>query len=213
MPRANSRPSLATCSAATATTPRVAAFWLPRFLRFAQWFAETEPERRRGVTSVVGEVDGKLVLAGPGGPFTLTARADRIDVGEAGIVITDYKTGTPPTDNRIKQGLAPQLPLEAAIARGEAGFTGIAEHRVTGLRYIKASGGEPAGEERIVEIADIAGLADTALARLGQLIAQFDDEATPYKALRRAGFTYDYDDYAHLARVAEWAVAEEDELP
>ncbi len=193
--------------------PRVAAFWLPRFLRFAQWFAETEPERRRGVTSVVGEVDGKLVLAGPGGPFTLTARADRIDVGEAGIVITDYKTGTPPTDNRIKQGVAPQLPLEAAIARGEAGFTGIAEHRVTGLRYIKASGGEPAGEERIVEIADIAGLADAALTRLGQLVAQFDDEATPYKALRRAGFTYDYDDYAHLARVAEWAVAEEDELP
>jgi ATP-dependent helicase/nuclease subunit B len=193
--------------------PRVAAFWLPRFLRFAEWFAETEPQRRRGVTSVAAEVDGQLALAGPGGPFTLTARADRIDAGEAGMVITDYKTGTPPTDNKIKQGLAPQLPLEAAIARGEAGFAGIAERRVTALRYIKASGGEPAGEERTVDVTDIAGLADTALARLGLLIAQFDNEATPYRALRRAGFTYDYDDYAHLARVAEWAVAEEEELP
>jgi ATP-dependent helicase/nuclease subunit B len=193
--------------------PRVAAFWLPRFLRFAEWFAETERERRRGTTSVAAEVEGKLALAGPGGPFTLTARADRIDVGDGSIVITDYKTGTPPTDNKIKLGLAPQLPLEAAIARGEAGFTGIEERRVTALRYIKASGGEPAGEERTVDVADIAGLADTALERLGQLLAQFDNEATPYRALRRAGFTYDYDDYAHLARVAEWAVAEEEELP
>ncbi len=191
---------------------RVAAFWLPRFLRFAQWFAETEPERRRGMGNVAAEVDGRLALVGRGGPFTLTARADRIDVGESGIVITDYKTGAPPTDNRIKQGLAPQLPLEAAIARGEAGFTGIPERRVTALRYIKASGGEPAGEERTVDVADIAGLADIALQRLGQLIAQFDNAATPYRALRRAGFTYDYDDYAHLARVAEWAVAEEEDF-
>ncbi len=29
--------------------PRVAAFWLPRFKRFAEWFAETEPARRKGV--------------------------------------------------------------------------------------------------------------------------------------------------------------------
>jgi ATP-dependent helicase/nuclease subunit B len=162
------------------------------------------------------------VLAAPGGPFTLSARADRIDVGEAGIVITDYKTGTPPTDNRIKQGLAPQLPLEAAIARGEAGFTGIAEHRVAALRYIKASGGEPAGEERTIDVGDIAAIADAAiaaiadaaLARLAALVAQFDDEATPYRALRRSDFAplYKYDDYAHLARVAEWAVAEEEEV-
>jgi ATP-dependent helicase/nuclease subunit B len=195
-------------------SPRVAAFWLPRFLRFADWFAETEPERRRGVQTVAAEVDGKLVLAAPGGPFTLTARADRIDVGEAGVVITDYKTGTPPTDNRIKQGLAPQLPLEAAIARGEVGFTGIAEKRVAALRYIKASGGEPAGEERTVDVGDIAAIADAALQRLAALIAQFDDERTPYKALRRSDFAplYKYDDYAHLARVSEWAAPEEEEL-
>jgi ATP-dependent helicase/nuclease subunit B len=194
--------------------PRVAAFWLPRFLRFAQWFAETEPTRRRGVVHVAAEVAGSLTLAGPGGSFTLTARADRIDVGNSGIAITDYKTGTPPTDNRIKQGLAPQLPLEAAIARGEAGFTGIADRRVTALRYIKASGGEPAGEERTVEVADIGDVADTALERLGQLIAQFDDERTPYKALRRSDFAqlYKFDDYAHLARVAEWGVAEEEDV-
>jgi ATP-dependent helicase/nuclease subunit B len=85
---------------------------------------------------------------------------------------------------------------------------------VTALRYIKASGGEPAGEERTVEVADIGDLADTALERLGQLIALFDDERTPYKALRRSDFAqlYKFDDYAHLARVAEWAVAEEEDV-
>ena len=36
--------------------------------------------------------------------------------------------------------------------------------------------------------------------------------ATPYMALRRARFDYRYDDYEHLARVAEWSVPGEDEV-
>jgi len=194
-----------------AGNPRVAAFWLPRFKRFAQWFIETEPARRRNVTRVVAEVDGKLAVSGPAGPFTLTARADRIDQGTDGLIITDYKTGQLPADSRVVQGLAPQLPLEAAIARGEAGFTGIGAGAVTALRYIRAGGGEPPGEERTVKADDIAALSDTAVQRLGTLIATFDDAATPYKALRRVGFNYEHDDYAHLARVGEWAAAVEDE--
>ncbi len=195
------------------SNPRVAAFWGPRFHRFAHWFAETEPARRNGATRVVAEVGGALVVNGPAGPFTLTARADRIDVGALGLAITDYKTGQLPPESRIAQGLSPQLPLEAAIARGEAGFTGIGPAAVTALRYIRATGGEPAGEERCLKTDDIAALGTTAVQRLEGLIATFDDEATPYKALRRAGFDYSYDDYAHLARVAEWAAAAEDESP
>lgn len=191
--------------------PRVAAFWGPRFKRFAEWFAESEPARRRGVTRVAAEVPGALVLAAPAGPFTLTARADRIDHGAAGLVITDYKTGQVPSDRAVLAGEAPQLPLEAAIARGEAGFAETPERTVAALRYIRASGGDPPGAERTVKIDDVAALADEALERLGRLVAQFDDETTPYRALRRARFAYDYDDYAHLARVAEWAAAAEEE--
>ena len=36
------------------------------------------------------------------------------------------------------------------------------------------------------------------------LVVEFDDPATPYRALRRRRFDYTYDDYAHLARVGEW---------
>jgi ATP-dependent helicase/nuclease subunit B len=194
-----------------AESARVAAFWAPRFARFARWFASTEPARRRDTARVAAEVDGRLALKGPAGPFTLTARADRIDVGADGLVITDYKTGQLPTDNRIFDGLAPQLPLEAAIARGEAGFAGIGPGEVTALRYVRATGGEPPGEERIVAANDIAALAETAIDRLESLIAAFDNADTPYRALRRLGFNYDYDDYAHLARIAEWAAPVEDE--
>lgn len=194
--------------------PRIAAFWGPRFARFAKWFAETEPARRQGILRTIAEVDGTLIVPAPAGPFTLTARADRIDQGETGLVITDYKTGVPPSDTAVLSGVSPQLPLEAAIARGDAGFTGVGPNAVTALRYIRAAGGEPPGEERAVKVeGDIATLADTAVERLAALIAAFDDEATPYKALRRARFSYDYDDYAHLARVAEWSGAGEEEDP
>ena len=67
-------------------SPRVAAFWAPRFDRFAEWFADTERARRDDVHHTLAEVEGAIVLPGPAGPFTLKARADRIDIGDGGIV-------------------------------------------------------------------------------------------------------------------------------
>jgi ATP-dependent helicase/nuclease subunit B len=190
--------------------PRVAAFWLPRFARFAQWFAETEPARRRGITQVVAETSAEHILDAPAGPFTLTARADRIDIGAAGLAVTDYKTGTPPSARRVLAGDAPQLPLEAALAELGA-FAHVPQQRVTGLRYIRASGGEPPGEERTIACDDVTALGQQALKSLAGLVARYDDPATPYSALRRPRFRYDYDDFAHLARVKEWAIDEGEE--
>ena len=192
--------------------PRVAAFWLPRFQRFAQWFAETEPARRDGVDSVIPEVGGSLVIDAPAGPFTLTARADRIDVRGSGLVITDYKTGSAPKPKHVTDGLRPQLPLEAAIALGEAGFTGVPHLPVSELRYVSATGSEPPGDQLSAAKGDVEALANAALTSLSRLIARFDDAQTPYRALRRARFDYRYDAYEHLARVAEWSVPGEDEV-
>jgi ATP-dependent helicase/nuclease subunit B len=189
------------------THPRIAAFWVPRFLRFAKWFAATEPARRAGIDAVVAETSGQIVFAAPGGPFTLTARADRIDIGAGGLVITDYKTGTPPSARKVNEGRAPQLPLEAAIAM-DAGFAGAPAGPVAALRYIRASGGEPPGDEIDIKVADIAALAAATLDGLKRHIARFDDPATPYRPVRRQGFSYDFDAYAHLARVAEWSSLE-----
>ena len=194
-------------------SPRVAAFWAPRFARFAAWFAETEPARRIGVERSLAELEGSLVLESGARPFTLTARADRIDVANAGLVITDYKTGGNIQDlgRRAKEGEAPQLPLEAAIALA-GGFTGLPAGPVAALRYISSSGGEPPGLEHTLKNGDVATLARSAREGLERLIAAFDRESTPYKAVRRSRFQYRYDAYAHLARVAEWSAETEEEV-
>ena len=103
------------------------------------------------------------------------------------------------------------MPLEAAIASGTAGFPGLAGRPVASLRYIRASGGEPAGEESTIKCDDVAALAAKAQQGLEALVARFDDAKTPYRAVRRAGFNYDYDDFADLARVAEWSSYVEEE--
>lgn len=188
---------------------RVAAFWRPRFRRFAEWFAMTEAARRQGVATIHPETRGAIALAAPAGPFRLTARADRIDRREdGGIVITDYKTGGIPNIKAVLSTALPQLPLEAAIALA-GGFDGLAAGPVTGLRFVSASGGEPAGDEHLIDAGDIAELAGKALARLKELVASYDDQSTPYRAMRRASFkdSYRYDDFAHLARVKEWGDA------
>ena len=197
-----------------AAHPRVAAFWVPRFERFATWFAATERARRLGIAQAVSETKGVLIFEAPGGAFHLTARADRIDVGEHGLIITDYKTGTIPNDKKVVAGFAPQLPLEAAIAMSETlegGFEHTPKRAVTGLRYIKASGAEPPGVEHDVKAGDIAALASAQLDGLKKLVFQFDRADTPYSPQRRARFSYDYDDYAHLARVAEWSGGSEEQ--
>ena len=182
---------------------RVAAFWQPRFERFARWFAETEPERRAGAR-VVAEISGETVIGSTARPFTLTARADRIDITPGGLMITDYKTGTPPPAMKVFTQKAPQLLLEAAIALA-SGFPGVPNLPISGVRYIRASGGEPAGEEVMITTTRAGTLAAEAIAGLNRHIAKFDDPATPYAVARRAQFQYDYDGYAHLARVAEWS--------
>jgi ATP-dependent helicase/nuclease subunit B len=184
---------------------------MPRLKRFLSWFADGEDKRRDGVRNVIAEISGSLVLAPTPEPFTLTARADRIDDTGSALVITDYKTGSIPRQEWVVDGRSPQLPLEAAIALGDTGFPNLAGRTVEALRYIRASGGEPAGEERGIKSDDIATLAENARKGLERLIAEFDNPATPYRALRRPSYSYDYDAYAQLARVAEWSAHVDEE--
>jgi ATP-dependent helicase/nuclease subunit B len=187
-----------------AAPPGVWAFWWPRFLRIARWFAKAERDRRAGVARSFSEITGSLDLVCPGGPFKLTAKADRIDLDAAGaLTILDYKTGTVPAKKEVDLGIAPQLPLEAAIAAG-GGFEGLPAGPVAWLEYWRLTGGEPAGEDKPLK-GDPEALAGDALDGLRRLIAAFDDPETPYHALPRPEFARRYNDYAHLARVKEWA--------
>ena len=63
------------------------------------------------------EVKGSLELGPSSGSLTLTAKADRMEIGQDGaLTVIDYKTGVLPSGAQVEAGLAPQLPLEAAIA-------------------------------------------------------------------------------------------------
>ncbi len=192
--------------------PDVWAFWWPRFERLAAWVVERERDRRRTIKPLAVEVPGRLVLAGPAGPFELTAKADRIDRdnsadGAGRLVIIDYKTGLPPSASDVALGFAPQLPLEAAIARA-GGFEGVPAADVAALLFWRLSGGDPPGSEVPVK-GDIADLADQALAGLEALIRTFDDPDTPYRSVPRPSLAPRYTDYAHLARVQEWSAGSE----
>jgi ATP-dependent helicase/nuclease subunit B len=191
---------------------KVQAFWRPRLGRFSAWFAETEPARRHDVVKVLGELRGTLTIDGPAGPFTLTARADRIDLtAEGSLIIYDYKSSSAPTEQAVLSFRSPQLPLESLIA-AQGGFqcadpdTRQEPVSVAKLAYITAGGGEPPGNEIVIKKQTPMELAKTAEEGVSALVARFDQPNTPYRALRRAAFndSYRYDAYAHLSRAAEW---------
>ena len=198
--------------AALGGSPLVEAFWRPSFARFARWFAATEPVRRARPVTTFAELGGALEIVEG---FTLTARADRIDLRDDGsVAIYDYKTGTPPRAGHVDELSAPQLPLEAVIAEG-GGFEDIGARTVGALVYIGASGRGEGGSERPAGNRAAGDLAQDARAKLIKLVARYDDPAMPYEVKRRRGaaFThaYDYDDYAQLARIQEWMTQELEE--
>jgi ATP-dependent helicase/nuclease subunit B len=188
-----------------------APFWRPRFARFADWFTSTEDGRRAGILALKSEVGGKLELDATAGSFEVTARADRIDIGQDGAVcIYDFKTSASAAKTAANRG-APQLALEGLLVR-EGAFAGIAPGSEPELRYIVATGGEPPGE--VVELrGPCAEAIQAAATGLELRIARFDDAATPYAYERRAifGDRANHDAYAHLARVKEWSVGEDEE--
>jgi ATP-dependent helicase/nuclease subunit B len=199
------------------TQPEARALWWPRFLRIAAWFANWEIERRAHVSGIDAEVGGKISIPLDGGrTFVLTARADRIEHrSDRTYALLDYKTGQPPTGKQVRMGLSPQLTLEAAILR-QGGFEGIAAGTsVSELVYIKLSGNNPPGDQRVLELKINRGddaqdpdtAADEALAKLEALILRFEDESTPYKSLSLSMWANRYGSYDDLARIKEWSAA------
>jgi ATP-dependent helicase/nuclease subunit B len=186
--------------------PSVAAFWWPRFERVAGWFVDFEQARRQsGTRPLATEIGGSIVIETDGQPFRLTATADRIDrLADGRLAILDYKTGRPPSVQSVKDGYAPQLPLEAVIA-DQGGFGDLPRGETAELAYLRLSGGNPPGEFLLAlgrEPPDEA--IANAWAGLTELIATFDNPDQPYRALVRAEFAF-ASDYDHLSRLDEWA--------
>jgi ATP-dependent helicase/nuclease subunit B len=183
-------------------------YWMPRFERIAHWLAGHEEEWRERARPATVEAKGATVLQGPAGAFTLTARADRIDhIKAGGAAIIDYKTGGSWSAKAMEQGASPQLPLEGLILDrgGFAGVSGPAAY----LGYWKLTGGVKEGDVVSIEGDAVRAAVDNAANGLEALIAAYDDPAMPYFSLPDPERKPRFQDYAQLARVQEWSVADD----
>jgi ATP-dependent helicase/nuclease subunit B len=181
--------------------PSAWAFWWPRFERIARWFV-AEEAGRRAVAESLAEQRGSLAIPAPGGLFTITAIADRIDCLTTGeIVLIDYKTGALPAKRDIEDAIAVQLPLEGAIAH--TGGFGAVGRRVAALEHWRLGSGDPAGKRDLVGNGDPASLIEHVLAEITRFIASFDDPAMPYRPVPVARWEPRYSDYKHLERLGE----------
>jgi len=185
--------------------PQVRALWWPRFERLASALAAWEAERRSEIARIWAELEGAITVDGPGGPYRIRARADRIEIGRDGrLAILDYKSGRVPERREVESGREPQLALEAWIA-AEGGFPDVGAAVPTALVYVPLRGGEPA--QAPVDLAgklDPTDLIEAARAGVARLLAHFADPATPFRPSPRPEVARRSDPFDHLARTAEW---------
>ena len=178
--------------------PVARRLWRARLDRIADRFVAEEAERSARGNPAAIEGSGALSFTDP--PFTLTAKADRIDRHPDGsVTIYDYKSGAIPTKKQVK-AYDKQLLLEALIAEA-GGFADLGPAPVVGVAYIGL------GSEDGTTALDLADpdldLAATA-ARFCELIRAYEDPLRGYtsrRAMEREGHAGDYD---HLARHGEW---------
>jgi ATP-dependent helicase/nuclease subunit B len=196
--------------------PALACWWRPRLLRIAAWVAEAELDRRKRGTPrrLQSEVNGSWTFPAPAGNFELHGRADRIECrADGAYAILDYKAGAPPTGAQVEAGLAPQLPLEAAMLQA-GGFGAELAGEISELTYWHISGGFQPGKVLPLFKADparTAAISQEAATSLQALVAAFDDPARTYLSQPSPGAAPRFSDYAMLARVAEWAAVDEGE--
>ncbi|SDD63605.1 double-strand break repair protein AddB [Ruegeria marina] len=176
--------------------PTARALWQARLERVADAFLAAEAERRADGGPVAFEV--KMDRRLDGLDFTLTGRADRIDMTERGsLCIYDYKTGAPPSEKQQAR-FDKQLLIEAALAE-EGGFEGIDPTPVARAAFIGMGGSykevpAPLTDEPPARV----------WAELHKLIAAYFEPDQGFTARRMLHKDSDIGDYDHLARFGEW---------
>ncbi len=185
-------------------------FMWPRFEKISYWYEGQERAWRSQARPVKTEVKGEMSFDVAGGAFVLSARADRIDKmldGRAAII--DYKSGGNFSKTRMKRGDLPQLPLEGLILAA-GGFEGVPPLDTGAFGYWLMTGAQEAGKTFWVD-EDVSQTMEVVERGLRDLIERFDEAGTPYLSLPRADYLPRFNDYLHLARVAEWATMDDAE--
>ena len=137
------------------------------------------------------EVTGSLAVD----EVEIEGRADRLVQTPKELYVLDYKTGTPPSLSKQRDGQDPQLPILGLIAE-TGGFEGLRPPVVTqaffGLpRRIQDQGVETKSDKKIRE---------QVTEGLKTLLRAYADPKQPYLSAPYGDEFVPYDDYAHLAR-------------
>lgn len=186
--------------------------WLRRFETAAVQFLDYERVRNARVLQRHAEIDGRWTL--PIG-FTLKGRADRVDeMVDGSLEIMDFKTGSVPAPGVMKAFEAPQMLLEAQMAKAGA-MAGVAGADSSGLTYIKIGLGPDAFSPKSYSVAEGYTLMEAA-DEIGQRLQRhvdhflFHDNPMPARILplKTQRFPGAYD---HLSRMAEWTAVDEEE--
>ena len=186
-------------------------FWAPHFKRLAGFLWAEQVELRNHLIKTFAELNGKYKFKVDGVEYTLTARADRIDIlNNNSARIIDYKTGEVPSIDQVKAKFSPQLTLEAAMLLD--GAFDFKPQSVTELLYFKIGGGRKGLEKKsaVRDGADeIAKLGAQHMAGFKKLLSIYRDAAQSY--LPRVSVEMDDadQDYDHLSRYLEWQLAEQ----
>ncbi len=176
--------------------------------RLAAWAAGFEAERRSPGRRFLIERSGALDLSAAGQPFTVTAKADRIELEDGLAHVLDFKTGGAASKKQMEAGLSPQLTLTAAILM-HGGFEGADGVEPGELLYVRVTGRRVPGEVlNPLKSGATRTDAEMALDGLIRRIVRFDDPTHPYRSWTAPQFISDRgtSDYDHLARVFEWHV-------
>ncbi len=172
--------------------PQLKLIYWPRFTRIAEWFvanAET-------TNQIYLESFGSLKITDN---FTLTARADRIEViPNNSINIIDYKTGRLSSAKSIYDGQSLQLLLEGLIGLNGGFYFQKTPTKLNKLTYIQLSGGEDPAETLEININEKSVIEQTQQ-YLNDLVIEYQDPHTPYYYTKKK--TLGYCEYEHLARM------------
>jgi len=182
---------------ATVPWPAARLMWLARIERVADSFLAEEAQRQQSGAPLAYEAPGKVEIKSLG--FTLTCMADRIDQGNDGLLLYDYKTGAPPSANE-QAHFDKQLLLETVIAEN-GGFSGVSAGPVTAACYIGlgANAGQVAAPIKTETPAKV-------WSEFCDLIARYLSKDQGFLS-RRAMFRSDEPgDYDQLARFGEWDI-------
>ena len=179
----------------------------------AVWAADLERRRREDGRSIHVEQSGALPLTVDGRRYSLTAKADRIEITPEGLGhVLDFKTGGAPTEKQIDTGFSPQLTLTMAILLA-GGFEGLKAY-AGDLAYLRVTGRKPPGEEIVRKTAgeESEQAAANAYEGVVRLLAAYQDPDRGYLSRTAPQFVKTWaGDYDHLARVFEWSTGGEGE--